>query len=24
VANDFEIWKGQKYGTYTLKQKIDL
>jgi RecA-family ATPase len=24
MANDFEIWKGQKYGTYTLKQKIDL
>ena len=24
MANDFEIWKGKKYGTYTLKQKINL
>ena len=24
MANDFEIWKGQKYGTYRLKQKINL
>ena len=24
MANDFEIWKGSKYGTYTLKQKINL
>ena len=24
MANDFEIYKGGKYGTYTLKQKINL
>ena len=23
MANDFEIWKGKKYGTYTLKQNIN-
>jgi hypothetical protein len=24
MANDFEIWKGKKYGTYTLKNPISL